>query len=268
MVTISNKLIIANHTLPFSWKITPTGQDHPLNSSLRRSMGKANSSSDLLAPTSSENPFPHLFSDYCSVQESSEMNLNKIFEQNTPFTLLTTNNNDPAKFYDGGFGQVKYVGWPGKNKEMGIEGSYPDFSPELQNQLECQYQEKNCIPVFLKPKEAKNHFEGYCKNRLWNIFHYSLWRNITDLSWEQEIFDDYLQVNKEFAAKIYENYKEGDTGSFQFNFVVIIIGYHLFLVPKFLKELNEKIFVCTFIPQIWPSSELFRCLPRNYSDNN
>lgn len=268
MVTISSKLIIAHHTLPFGWKITPAVQDSSFDSSLKRSMSKTTSSSDLFALTLSENPFPHLYSDYYSGIGASEVSLNRIFEQSIPFTLLTSHTNHPTKFYKEAFGEVIYVGWPGKNREIGIGGSYPDFSPDLQSQLESQYQEEHCVPVFLKPKEAKNHLEGYCKNRIWNIIHYSVWRNITDLSWEHEIFDDYVRVNKEFAAKIYENYREGDTGIFFFKFLVLIIGYHLLLVPKFLKELNEKIFVCTFVPNIWPSSELFRCLPRNFRFKN
>lgn len=45
----------------------------------------------------------------------------------------------------------------------------------------------------------------------------------------------------------------------------MVIGYHLLLVPQLLKENIENATVCTFIPHIWPSSELFRCLPRTYS---
>jgi trehalose-6-phosphate synthase len=265
MVTISNKLIIASHTLPYGWKITEGEQDHSFNS-FKRTLSKTSFSSDFFAFDVNENPFPHLYSDYYSGNEIQEVNLNDILEKSAPFTLLTSHINHPARFYDPAFADVRYIGWPGKSKEVGIRGSYPDFSTELQNQLERQYEGVQCVPIFLKPKEAKNHLEGYCKNRLWNIIHYSLWRNVIDLSWEHEIYDDYTRVNKQFAAKIYETYRAGDTGIQQLKYVVLIIGYHLLLVPKLLKEMDENIFICTFIPHIWPTSELFRCLPRNFQN--
>jgi trehalose-6-phosphate synthase len=46
---------------------------------------------------------------------------------------------------------------------------------------------------------------------------------------------------------------------------VIVIGYELFLVPRFLKEHNESALVTLYVPELWPSSELFRCLPRKSS---
>ena len=217
MVSISNKLIIASHTLPFGWKIPIGGQDLSSNS-LKRPLNKSISSSDLFAFTINENPFPHLYSDYYSGSEAPEVNLSDILDQRAPFTMLTSHINHPGKFYKKAFGEVLYIGWPGKNKDVGVNGSYPEFSPELQSQLERQYKDEQCVPVFLKPKEAKNHLEGYCKNRLWNVIHYSLWRNVIDLSWEHEIYDDYIQVNKQFAAKVYENYKPGDTGIFNIQF--------------------------------------------------
>lgn len=44
--------------------------------------------------------------------------------------------------------------------------------------------------------------------------------------------------------------------------IVVVMGYELLLVPRFLRELCESVCTTLFVPEQWPSSELFRCLPR------
>lgn len=206
----SNKLIIVHHTLPFGWKTHLDDADS--NMTLRRALGRAPSSTDLSVDQAPEDPFPHLHSGYGpSTNQTELLHLNRLLES-APSVELVPHMNHPALFDN--IGEAVYVGWPGGDFSAGHKLNYPVFTEHLGSQLSSLYADVSCHPVFLKPKEAKNHFEGYCKNRLWSILHYSMWRNLMDLAWEQEIYDDYVKVNREFAAKVVELWRPGDFGKF------------------------------------------------------
>lgn len=115
--------------------------------------------------------------------------------------------------------------------------------------------EANCIPLFLDEKMAHRHYDGYCKVALWPLFHYILWNVVMDAKDEQDDWAAYVKVNTEFANLVKKTYKPGD--------LVWIHDYHLLLTPSMLRPaLPSSANIGLFMHTPFPSSEVFRCLPR------
>jgi trehalose-6-phosphate synthase len=90
---------------------------------------------------------------------------------------------------------------------------------------------------------------------LWPLFHYVLWQDIAvQYSSADSNYPFYLQANAAFVQRITEVYKPGD--------VIWVHDYHLLLVPKLLRAKLPDAVIGLFIHPPFPSSEVFRCLPR------
>ncbi|KAF8524292.1 trehalose 6-phosphate phosphatase [Hysterangium stoloniferum] len=109
--------------------------------------------------------------------------------------------------------------------------------------------------VWLSDKVAHRHYEGYSKQTLWPLFHYLLWQDVAseatmdDLDWEA-----YVAVNTEFAQAVLSIYRPGD--------LVWVHDYHLLLLPKVFRQLVPDAHIGLFVHTPFPTSEIFRCLPR------
>ncbi|KAF9348931.1 threalose-6-phosphate phosphatase [Mortierella sp. AD094] len=123
-----------------------------------------------------------------------------------------------------------------------------------QNMKEKLWQKEKVVPIFLDDDRAAGHYEGYCKSVLWPLFHYILWDEATDGRIEKKSWDDYVFVNQQFADAIAEQYRTGD--------IVWIHDYHLLLVPHLLRQKLPGAAIGVFIHTPFPSSEIFRCLPK------
>ncbi|KAH9956645.1 glycosyltransferase family 20 protein [Russula dissimulans] len=115
------------------------------------------------------------------------------------------------------------------------------------------------VPLLLDDKVAHGHYDMYCKQTLWPLFHYLLWQDVSPTSLSASFSADehwapYEQANTAFARRILDIYRPGD--------LIWVHDYHLLLVPKLLRLLVPDIFVGLFVHTPWPSSEVFRCLPR------
>jgi trehalose 6-phosphate synthase/phosphatase len=135
------------------------------------------------------------------------------------------------------------------------------------------------VPLLLDDKVAHGHYDGYCKQSeilivnkfqiypfstacspaLWPLFHYLLWQDVSPTSLSASFSADehwapYEQANTAFARRIMDIYRPGD--------LILVHDYHLLLVPKLLRLLVPDVFVGLFVHTPWPSSEVFRCLPR------
>lgn len=136
------------------------------------------------------------------------------------------------------------------------------------------------VPLLLDDKVAHGHYDGYCKQSeflivspaipflsdrffpaLWPLFHYLLWQDVSPNSLSASFSADehwapYEQANTAFARRIMDIYRPGD--------LIWVHDYHLLLVPKLLRLLVPDVYVGLFVHTPWPSSEVFRCLPRTY----
>ncbi|KAF9173617.1 threalose-6-phosphate phosphatase [Mortierella sp. AD011] len=116
------------------------------------------------------------------------------------------------------------------------------------------WQKEKVVPIFLDDSRAAGHYEGYCKTVLWPLFHYILWDEATDGRIEKKNWDDYVFVNQQFADVVVEQYRTGD--------IIWIHDYHLLLVPHMVRQKLPNAAIGVFIHAPFPSSEIFRCLPK------
>jgi len=146
-----------------------------------------------------------------------------------------------------------HLGWTGPccdqdKKEVCLS---PDQEQQLTNELNSKM---NFHPVFLQKGQSSGHYEGYCKTVLWPVLHYQQWQTVTDGRKEQQFWEDYVAVNQIYADAIASVYQEGD--------LIWIHDYHLLLVPQMLRRVIPSASIGFFLHAPWPSSEIFRALPR------
>ncbi|KAI7862975.1 glycosyltransferase family 20-domain-containing protein [Spinellus fusiger] len=122
---------------------------------------------------------------------------------------------------------------------------------QLEQQLE---QEHRCIPLLLDNESAAGHYDGYCKTMLWPLFNYIIWNDATDGRLERQQWDAYCRVNQAYADALVENYKDGD--------MIWIHDYHLLMAPLMIRTKLPKARIGLFVHASFPSSEIFRCLPK------
>ena len=143
--------------------------------------------------------------------------------------------------------------------------------------------EHDCIPVFTTATEAHNHYNVFCKQTLWPIFHYAL-SYFTGVKPDSNSWKDYCTVNQKFADVIIQNYKPDDISNFillffflsKFSFLsffffflkkflkVWINDYHLALVPQMVRKKLPDAMIGFFLHIPFPSSEIFRSLQRKF----
>ncbi|KAI8591418.1 glycosyltransferase family 20-domain-containing protein [Geranomyces variabilis] len=153
--------------------------------------------------------------------------------------------------------EVVHVGWTGAVYDDDCYAlDAASFNTDLQKSLVSElWDAKKCIPVLLDEKTAAGHYEGYCKTDLWPLFHYILWDFALDANPHgSKSWDDYEAVNRSFADAIIKAYKPGD--------LIWIHDYHLLLLPSMLREALPDATIGFFLHTPFPSSELFRCLPK------
>lgn len=100
---------------------------------------------------------------------------------------------------------------------------------------------------------------------------------------ERKHWDDYVSVNQAFAQAVADNYEPGDLGKYTTStspcththahqpthlifHIVWIQDYHLLLVPQMLRQLKPDALIGLFLHIPFPSSEIFRCLPRKWTN--
>ncbi|KAI0035788.1 trehalose 6-phosphate phosphatase [Vararia minispora EC-137] len=125
---------------------------------------------------------------------------------------------------------------------------------ELEDKGKTKY-----VPVWLDDKVAHGHYDGYCKETLWPLFHYLLWQDVSPSHNSSSFSADtywapYEQANAAFARVIAEVYQPGD--------LIWVHDYHLLLVPKLVRAHVPDAAIGLFVHTPFPSSEVFRCLPR------
>ncbi|KFH48637.1 putative alpha,alpha-trehalose-phosphate synthase [UDP-forming] 106 kDa subunit-like protein [Hapsidospora chrysogenum ATCC 11550] len=112
--------------------------------------------------------------------------------------------------------------------------------------------EHDMLTVFCPDKVFDGHYNHFCKQILWPVFHYQIPDNPKSKAYEDHSWKYYVNVNRAFADKIIKNWKRGD--------VVWIHDYHLLLVPGMVREKLPEAQIGFFLHVAFPSSEVFRCL--------
>ncbi|KAI8895637.1 glycosyltransferase family 20-domain-containing protein [Globomyces pollinis-pini] len=130
-------------------------------------------------------------------------------------------------------------------------GHNNDFSNDQKLNL---FKKLNGVVVEYPDNISKGHYEGYCKSELWPLFHYVLWDNATDGILENKNYHHYCKVNQAFADAVLLHYQPGD--------LIWIQDYHFMLLPALLRAALPNAAIGFFLHTPFPSSEIFRCLPR------
>ncbi len=102
----------------------------------------------------------------------------------------------------------------------------------------------------------RGHWDGYCRCCLWPLLHYVLWDNNLEAQKWQQGWEAYTRLNEQFRDAVMSVWQPGD--------LVWILDYQLLLLPAMLRQSVGEMVIALFIRSPFPSSELFRCLPRTH----
>lgn len=108
---------------------------------------------------------------------------------------------------------------------------------------------------------------------LWPLFHYLLWQDVaTEYASADAHWGAYQAVNEAFAKRVVEVHKPGKCANLAIcplcgahtlqGDLIWIHDYHLLLVPSLVRQFLPEAAVGLFVHTPFPSSEIFRCLPR------
>ncbi|CEG43722.1 trehalose-phosphatase [Plasmopara halstedii] len=143
-----------------------------------------------------------------------------------------------------------------------------ELSEDDKTEITAILADMSCIPVFIDRQLAANHHGGYCKSKLWPMFHnvdildiyYSIWDRAEVIEWKEERnngewWDAYQEVNRLLAKRVGELCKENDT--------VWVHDYHLLLFPSYLANMcgiakRKRPNMVFFLHVPFPTSEVFR----------
>ncbi|RKP33840.1 glycosyltransferase family 20 protein, partial [Dimargaris cristalligena] len=114
------------------------------------------------------------------------------------------------------------------------------------------YRRYDTFPVYTTSKEIDGHYNQFCKQALWPMFHYMLPEYPTSMGWEHDAWEACLAVHRRFAEAIVEVYQEND--------IIWVNDYHLILLPAMLRQRLPNAKIGFFLHVPFPSSEIFRCL--------
>jgi trehalose 6-phosphate synthase/phosphatase len=116
--------------------------------------------------------------------------------------------------------------------------------------LRDELAQKRLVPVSLPKEAAARAYEGFSNQVLWPLFHYVIGR----VAFDRKDYDAYHEVNERFADAIVEVAAPDDA--------IWVHDYHLMLLPRLLRERLPQARIAFFLHIPFPSSEVFRILPR------
>ncbi|TYZ56917.1 hypothetical protein PybrP1_001900, partial [[Pythium] brassicae (nom. inval.)] len=143
-----------------------------------------------------------------------------------------------------------------------------DLSADDKREISAVLAKMDCLPVFIDRELAADHYQGYCKSKLWPMFHNvdildiytSVWDRSEVIQWKEERnngrwWDAYQQVNHLLAASVGALCGPKDT--------VWVHDYHLLLFPSYVAEVCEqrgapRPSMVFFLHVPFPTSEIFR----------
>jgi trehalose 6-phosphate synthase/phosphatase len=135
-----------------------------------------------------------------------------------------------------------WVGWPGDASER------PD--PARQEALAQWERERGFAAVGLPRGLSGRFYQGYANQTLWPLFHQFPSR----VEYDPSGWTAYREANERFRDAVLSRLRPGDT--------VWVHDYHLMLLPRLLREAAPDAPVGFFLHVPFPSSDVFRILPR------
>lgn len=135
-----------------------------------------------------------------------------------------------------------WIGW------CGLPSGSLDSRTRKQLEKDLLEKYKN-YPTFLSKKDIRLFYSGFCNKTIWPLFHY--FPDYAD--YDREAWESYKRVNRLFSQAVVKMVKPGDT--------VWVHDYHLFLLPRLLRDHLPNVSIGFFLHIPFPSYELFRLLP-------
>lgn len=118
----------------------------------------------------------------------------------------------------------------------------------------------NCFPVFINQTMHYQFYDVFCKQNLWLVMHHvadvygPLNQNEIGAKAQQNLWFNYSTVHKLFREKVLEVY--------QHNYLIWVHGFHLMLLPSFLRRRIPLAKIGYYFHTPFPSSELWRTMAR------
>lgn len=120
--------------------------------------------------------------------------------------------------------------------------------------------EMNCYPVFINQQMHHNFFDIFCKQSLWLVMHHiadvygPLNQTEKSVKAQENLWYNYSMVHKLFREKVLEVFQQG--------YLIWIHGFHLMLLPTFLRRRIPQAKIGYFFHTPFPSSEIWRTMSR------
>jgi trehalose 6-phosphate synthase/phosphatase len=134
-----------------------------------------------------------------------------------------------------------WFGWPGALRKL---------APRQRSALDAELASRRLVPIHLSQAEVRRYYHGFSNGVLWPLFHYATER----LPLENDDWSEYRRINERFADTVAKEHRKGD--------LVWVHDYQLALVPAMLRERIPSARIAFFLHIPFPSSEVFRILPR------
>ena len=118
----------------------------------------------------------------------------------------------------------------------------------------------NCFPVFISQSMHHQFYEVFCKQHLWLLLHHvaDVYGPLNEAEMgaqgQQDLWYTYSKINQTFKARVVEVHHKGD--------MVWIHGFHLMLLPSFLRRSLTTARIGYYFHTPFPSSELWRTMSR------
>lgn len=155
---------------------------------------------------------------------------------------------------------IRWLGAPGQTFHDAAQ-----LPPEERRKMESHFRSKrhrksegllSYVPLFPDAEDAAAHQE-FCNSVMWPLFHY-IPLNLGERTYHVEMFAAYERVNQFYADALIEEWKR--TGCDEADAMFWIHDFHLFLVPKMLRDRLPNARIGYFLHTPFPAGEVFRAL--------
>jgi trehalose-6-phosphate synthase len=116
----------------------------------------------------------------------------------------------------------------------------------------------NCYPVFLNQSAHHKFYDIFCKQSLWLVMHHIADvygpqnRQDKSVKAQESLWFNYSTVHNAFREKVLEVFQQG--------YLIWIHGFHLMLLPSFLRRRIPQAKIGYFFHTPFPSSEIWRTM--------